>query len=299
MRDQAEKLREIARGFQHPAKGQIFKRQPAETETQARVITVTSGKGGVGKTNLTVNLALALANLGQRVLVIDADLGLANVEFLLEATPSYNLMDLLEDNCRLSDVVMDGPRGIKFISGGSGLYQLANLGDGQVHKLLSQVVQLDKWADIILIDTGAGLHRNVLNFVVAADEVIIITTPEPTAIADAYAMIKVYASHHGRAPLRLVVNRVLAQDEGQAVVDKLGKVALRFLDVGVASLGFIYEDPNVLRAVKKQVPVVIAHPDTVFSRCVDHIAQRLLYSKEVNAPVGIKGFFGRFLDMLR
>ncbi len=296
MRDQAEKLREMARGFQQPAKGQIIKQQ---TEARARVITVTSGKGGVGKTNLTVNLALALANLGQRVLVIDADLGLANVEFLLEASPRFSLMDILEDGCTLNDVVLNGPRGIKFISGGSGLYQLANLSDGQVKGILSQVVFFDKWADVILIDTGAGLHRNVLNFVVAADEVIIITTPEPTAIADAYAMMKAYAAQNGRAPLRLVVNRVLAMDEGQTVVDKLGKVAMRFLGFGIANLGLIYEDPNVLKAVKNQVPVVIAYPDTVFSRCIDHIAQRLLYSKEVNEPAGVKGFFSRFLNMLR
>jgi flagellar biosynthesis protein FlhG len=296
MRDQAERLREIARDFQQPVRSPVIKKQP---ETKARVITVTSGKGGVGKTNLTVNLALALASLGQRVLVIDADLGLANVEFLLGVTPRYNLMDLLEEDCGLNDIVMDGPRGIKFMSGGSGLYQLANLSDGQVHKILSQVVLFDKWADIILIDTGAGLHRNVLNFVVAADEVIIITTPEPTAIADAYAMMKAYAAHYGRAPLRLVVNRVLAMDEGQAVVDKLGKVSQRFLGVGIANLGLIYEDPNVLKAVKSQVPVVVAHPDTVSSRCIDHIAQRLLYGKDINEPAGVRGFFSRFLDMLR
>jgi flagellar biosynthesis protein FlhG len=295
MRDQAEKLRELARGFQATTKSPVIK-QP---ESRARVITVTSGKGGVGKTNLTVNLALALANLGQKVLVIDADLGLANVEFVLGASPRYNLLNLLDDGYRLSDIVMDGPRGIKFMSGGSGIHQLANLADNQLQRIVNQVVLFDKWANIILIDTGAGLHRNVLSFVMAADEVIIITTPEPTAIADAYAVMKAYAAHHGRAPLRLVVNRVLEMDEGQTAVDKLGKVAQRFLGIGLTSLGFIYEDPNVLKAVKGQVPVMVAHPDSISARCIDHIAQKLLYGKEVNQPTGIKGFFSRFLDMMR
>ncbi|MDT8901312.1 MinD/ParA family protein [Anaeroselena agilis] len=296
MRDQAERLRQLARGYQKAApKSPIIK----QSESRARVITVTSGKGGVGKTNLTVNLALALAKLGQKVLIIDADLGLANVEFVLGLTPKYNLLNLLDGGYDINDVVMDGPRGIKFMSGGSGIYQLANLSDAQVQKIIGEVVLFDSWANIILIDTGAGLHRNVLNFVMAADEVIIITTPEPTAIADAYAMIKAYAAHHGCAPLRLVVNRVLEAEEGQTVIDKLGKVAQRFLGVGVTNLGFVFEDPNVLKAVKSQVPVVVAHPETVSARCFDHIAQRLLYGREVNQPSGIKGFFSKFIDLIR
>lgn len=295
MRDQAERLRQIAQGHKTAVKSPIIK-QP---ESRARVITVTSGKGGVGKTNLTVNLALALADLGQKVLIIDADLGLANVEFVLGMSPKYNLLNLLDDGYHINDVVMDGPRGVKFMSGGSGIYQLANLSDAQIQKIINQVVLFDRWANVILIDTGAGLHRNVLNFVMAADEVIIITTPEPTAIADAYAVMKAYAAHYGCAPLRLVVNRVLEMDEGQMVVDKLGKVSQRFLGVGITSLGFVYEDPNVTKAVKNQVPVMVAHPETISARCIEHIAQRLLYGKEVNQPSGIKGFFSKFLDLIR
>jgi flagellar biosynthesis protein FlhG len=295
MADQAEKLRQLARGLHRQAPGPTVK-QP---ETRARVITVTSGKGGVGKTNLTVNLALALAALGQKVLIIDADLGLANVEFVLGTSPQYNMLNLLDDGFRITDVVTEGPRGIKFMSGGSGIYQLANLSDTQVQKIINQVVLFDRWANIILIDTGAGLHRNVLNFVLAADEVIVVTTPEPTAIADAYAIMKAYAVYHGRSPLKLVVNRVGAMDEGQTVVDKLSKVSLRFLGLPISSLGFVFEDQNVVRAVKSQVPLLLAHPDTVSSRCIENIANRLLYGKEANQSTGIKGFFSKFLDMMR
>lgn len=202
MRDQAEKLRQMARSPNPP--GQVMKKP----NTEARIIAVTSGKGGVGKTNLSVNLALAFAELGQKVLVIDADLGLANIEFLLGYSPAKNLLNLLEDDCNVSDIVVEGPRGVRFVSGGSGIYQLANITEPQLQKIISRFSVLDDWADIILIDTGAGIHRNVMSFVLAADEVVIITTPEPTAIADAYAMIKTYSTNYGQAPLHLVVNRV-------------------------------------------------------------------------------------------
>lgn len=294
MRDQAEKLRQMVQNSQSSYKSSIIK-QP---ESRARVITVTSGKGGVGKTNFTVNLALALSSLGQKVLVIDADFGLANVDVVLGCSAPYNMLKLLEEHCRLADIVADGPKGIKFMSGGSGIYQLANLSDAQLHYIISQITLFDKWADIILIDTGAGLSRNVLNFVMAADEVIIITTPEPTAITDAYAMMKTYSHYHGRAPLHLVVNRVLDMEEGQVVVEKLIKLALRFLSLKVQNLGFVYEDRSVINAVKNQVPLLISYPDAISSRCIEHIAQRMLYGENIPKPQGIKGFFNKFLEMI-
>jgi flagellar biosynthesis protein FlhG len=294
MRDQAEKLRQMVQLSQSTYKSPIIK-QP---ESKARVITVTSGKGGVGKTNLTVNLALALSGLGQKVLVIDADFGLANVDVVLGCSAPYNILHLLEDKHRLSDIVADGPKGIKFMSGGSGIYQLANLSDTQLQYIISQITLFDKWADIILVDTGAGLSRNVLNFVMAADEVIIITTPEPTAITDAYAMIKAYSYHHGQAPLNLVVNRILDMEEGQIVVDKLIKLAYRFLGVKIHSLGFVYEDRNLLNSVKSQVPLLISFPEAISSRCIENIAQRILYGDNIPKPQGIKGFFNKFLEMV-
>ena len=294
MRDQAEKLRQLVQKSHSNNKSPVIK-QP---EARARVVTITSGKGGVGKTNFTVNLALALASLGQKVLVIDADLGLANVDVVLGCSAPYNMLNLLENRYKLSDIVTDGPKGIKFMSGGSGIYQLANLSDIQLQHIISQITLLDKWADIILIDTGAGLNRNVLNFVMAADEVVIITTPEPTAITDAYAMIKAYSQHHGRAPLNLVINRVLDMEEGKAVVEKLIKLAYRFLGLKVQSMGFVYEDRNVVNAVKSQVPLLMLYPETISSRCIEHIAQRLLYGENIPKPQGIKGFFNRFLEMV-
>ena len=264
--------------------------------TQARVITVTSGKGGVGKTNFTVALAIAFARLGKKVLVIDADLGLSNVDVILGTSPPGNLLQVMQGGYSLNDVVADGPLGIKFISGGSGIYDLSNLSDVQLQYFLNQLGQFDSWADVILIDTGAGLNRMVLNFVMAADEVIVITTPEPTAVADAYAVIKTYASHGGTSPVRLVVNRVREVTEGNGVVNKLSKVTQRFLGLTLSHLGFVFEDRLVQKAVTSQVPLMIAYPDSVFARCIDKIAHTLTFGEEIMpSPRGIRGLFQRLL----
>jgi flagellar biosynthesis protein FlhG len=296
MRDQAENLRQLVENvYPKIPQSPVIKYAAAK----ARVVTVTSGKGGVGKTNLTVNLALAMAKLGRNVLVIDADLGMANVDVVLGCSASHTILNLLEDGVTLNDIITEGPCGIKFVSGGSGICSLANLGDHDLKKIVGQIAAVDGWADIILIDTGAGLNKNVLNFVVAADEVIIITTPEPTAITDAYAIMKAYASYNGSAPLRLVVNRVQEQDEGSFVVNKLINVALRFLGLSVSNLGFVYEDRNMLRAVKSQTPLVLSYPDTISAKCIAEIANRLMYGDEVVQTSGLKGFFNKFFTLIR
>ncbi len=299
MKDQAEKLRQMAKSVFAPLDklptGRIIKNSVSK---KSRVITVTSGKGGVGKTNFTVNLALALANCKQHVLVIDADLGMANVDVILGCWAPYSMMNLLEDNLDINDVIMDGPRGIKFLSGGSGVHELANLSQQNLEIVIKKITLFDDWADIILVDTGAGINRNVINFVMAADEVILITTPEPTAITDAYALIKTFASLQGTAPLKLVVNRVIDQAEGQAVVEKLISVARRFLNISISELGYVYDDRHVTQAVKKQTPLLILYPDAVSSQCIDTIAYEVAYGQKITLPKGIKGFFLKFLDRM-
>ena len=291
MNDQANKLRQMNE-MMGSNRSPILK----PILTQARVITVTSGKGGVGKTNFTVALAIAFARLGKKVLVIDADLGLSNVDVILGTSPPGNLLQVMQGGYSLNDVVADGPLGIKFISGGSGIYDLSNLSDVQLQYFLNQLGQFDSWADVILIDTGAGLNRMVLNFVMAADEVIVITTPEPTAVADAYAVIKTYASHGGTSPVRLVVNRVREVTEGNGVVNKLSKVTQRFLGLTLSHLGFVFEDRLVQKAVTSQVPLMIAYPDSVFARCIDKIAHTLTFGEEIMpSPRGIRGLFQRLL----
>lgn len=295
MHDQAEKLRQMV-------ESNSFTGNAAEQRVQtkaARVITVTSGKGGVGKTNFTVNLALALSKLGKRVLILDADLGMANVDVVLGCSARYNLLHLLEDGLSMQDIVVDAPGGIKFISGGSGIYQLANLSEQQLQNIIHQVMACDDWADIILVDTGAGLNKGVMKFVIAADEVIIITTPEPTAITDAYAMMKAYAGYQGVAPLRLIVNRVIEKEEGDLVVGKLMNVAMRFLGLPITELGFVYEDRNLVKAVKSQKPLMEAYPGAISAKCIMDIAERMIESDELKKTSGLRGFFDRFLMMMR
>ena len=290
MNDQANRLRQMNE-MMGASRSAILK----PIQTQARVITVTSGKGGVGKTNLTVALAVAFARLGKKVLILDADLGLSNVDVILGASAPGNLFQVIHNGLDLNDVVADGPLGIKFISGGSGIYDLSNLSDSQIQYFLHQVGQFDNWADIILIDTGAGLNRMVLNFVLAADEVVVVTTPEPTAVADAYAVIKAYAAKGGQSPVRLIVNRVRELVEGEGVLNKLAKVSQRFLGLPISHLGFIFEDRMVQKSVTSQVPLMVAYPDSVAARCIDRIAHSLIYGEDLPVPRGIRGLFQRLL----
>ena len=290
MNDQANRLRQL-NDMMGSSRSAILK----PIQTQARVITVTSGKGGVGKTNLTVAVAVAFARLGKKVLILDADLGLSNVDVILGASAPGNLFQVIHNGLNLNDVVADGPLGIKFISGGSGIYDLSNLSDSQIQYFLHQVGQFDNWADIILIDTGAGLNRMVLNFVLAADEVIVVTTPEPTAVADAYAVIKAYAAQGGQSPIRLIVNRVRELAEGEGVLNKLSKVSQRFLGLSISHLGFIFEDRMVQKSVTSQVPLMIAYPDSVAARCIDRIAHSLVFGEDLPVPRGIRGLFQRLL----
>ncbi len=295
MWDQAERLRNMVRNIPSKSKSAVIKAPRAKP----RVITITSGKGGVGKTNFTVNIALALAKLGKKVLVIDADLGMGNVDVVLGCNATYNISHLLEKGFSIEQIVIEGPFGIKFISGGSGIHKLANLTNLQLTHIMNQITLLDDWAEIILIDTGAGINQGVMNFVIAADEVIIVTTPEPTSITDAYAMMKTFVNHCGTGVLKLVVNRVMEVDEGDVATEKLIKVASNFLGLSLHSLGIIYEDSNLIRAVKKQVPFLLAFPDTLSSRCIEQIASRLLYGENHKKSSGIKGFFDNLVGLMR
>ncbi len=300
MKDQAEKLRQMTQGLFTPTEkspaGRIIKNS---IFPPPRVITVTSGKGGVGKTNFTVNLALALAECGQKVLIIDADLGMANVDVVLGCLAPYNMMSFLENDLTMDDIIVNGPRGIKFLSGGSGVQELANLSQQDLERIIKKIIQFDHWADVILVDTGAGINRNVINFVMAADEVILVTTPEPTAITDAYALMKTFVGFQGTAPLKLVVNRVVNDAEGQAVVERLGQVAERFLNLSISKLGFVQEDPAVMQAVKKQIPLLILFPQTLAARCIDKIAYQMIYGEKITISKGIKGFFSKLLNRMR
>lgn len=263
-----------------------------------RVITVTSGKGGVGKTTFTINLAISLAELGQRVFIIDADLGTANIDVLLNLHPKYNLTHIINKEKELLDIIVEGPGGIHVIPGGSGLQYLANMEDRQFDYLISNLQMLEQYADIIIIDTGAGLSKNVINFVLAADSVIVVTTPEPHSITDAYAIMKVLDEHKFNTSPYLLLNKVDSLKEYQDISSKIIEVANRFLSLKISALGYILEDPVVPKANRRLVPFFLEYPDAAATRCVKNIAQQLLNpEKELQPLVNNRNFFSKIKDL--
>jgi flagellar biosynthesis protein FlhG len=287
MADQAERLREIVRGTGN--KNLI---------NQTRVIAVTSGKGGVGKTNFSVNMGIALAKLGARPLLVDADLGLANVDVIMGVLPPYNLGHVILGEKKITDVMINGPAGLRIIASGSGVYKLANLSEKSLEQCLQELNEIEKYTDIMIIDTGAGLSKNVLKFVLAAGEVVIVTTPEPTAITDAYGVIKVVASSDPSTLIWLVINMVRNDSEGNQVVDRLTTVSKRFLGVDLLPLGFIPYDPIIPRAVKEQQPFIISHPRSMAGQSVNQIARNLLSNGMENIN-HTTSFFDRLIEKFR
>jgi flagellar biosynthesis protein FlhG len=264
-----------------------------------RVITVTSGKGGVGKSNIVVNLGLAFARMGQKVLMIDADLGLANLDILLGLNPRFTMHDLLSLRRSLSEVLVEGPEGIKILPASSGIPELADLDKHQKMFLLDELDEYSENVDVVLIDTGAGISRNVLFFNIAALERIVVANNEPTSITDAYALIKVLASKHGETHFKLLVNGLSKPQEGEMVYRTMMKVTERFLGKGISLeyLGVIPYDEAIPRAVLKQQPVLSLFPRAKVSQCFTSLAKRLWDS---SAPTemgsNIKFFWRRLLQ---
>ncbi len=265
-------------------------------ESKPRIIAITSGKGGVGKTNLTVNLAIALGMEGHRVIVIDADLGTANVDVVLGSMSRKHLLNLLEDDVELSDVLIHGPYGVNYISGGSGIEKAKTFTRAQRKILMEKLLGCSKLADIILVDTGAGLGKTVMDFILAADEVILVTTPEPTALTDAYAVMKAYSMYSRKKNLKLVVNRIYDINESREVTEKLEKTSKKFLNMPVKCLGYIYEDRNVMVSVRNQKPFYAVQPNTLASKCIQAMVDNLLYGKEKVVKQGWRGFLRQIFN---
>lgn len=264
MKDQAEALREM------------MKDTPRSSNSKTRIITVASGKGGVGKTNLSTNLAIAYSKIGKKTVLMDADLGLANVNVILGTIPKYNLYHLIRKQKTMKDIIIDTPYGIQLVAGASGFSKLANLSDEELNTFIRELSELNT-ADIIVIDASAGVNSNVLSFVAAADDVIIVTTPEPTAITDAYGIIKIVATEIENLNLniKLVVNRVGSVNEGKRVAERVINIASQFLNLKVDYLGYIFEDSVVGDAVRMQKPFLVLDSRAKASACVSQIVNRL------------------------
>ncbi|MDF2814965.1 MAG: MinD/ParA family protein [Paenibacillus sp.] len=291
MSDQAQSLRNLIRNQQ-------------ETRTaNTRIITVTSGKGGVGKSNFTLNFALTLQAQGYKVLVFDADIGLANIDVLMGISSKYSLYHLLKREKTIFEIIHKGYNDLEFIAGGSGFNDLIRLSEEEIDYFADQVSQLNGYVDYIIFDTGAGLSKETLKFIVAANETIVVTTPEPTSITDAYAIIKMVNSMNLDVHFKLVINRVTEAREGKLTADKISMVAKKFLDIDIPTLGYVEDDSSVSKAVKRQVPFTIAYPNCSASKSIEQLVERFIAGETIPeqgpAVVGVKGFLNKMLNLLK
>ena len=247
----------------------------AQESPCTHVITVTSGKGGVGKTNVVVNLAVGLARVGKRVLVLDADLGLGNIDVLLGLVPRYTLEQVLCGSQHLSDIILQGPAGIQVLPAGSGLPHLTSLTDSQQLILQTELEYVAGTVDVLLIDTGAGVSPNVTYFAAAAQETIVVVSPEPTSLTDAYALIKVLSRQHRERRFNVLVNMVKNQREAAQTFRKLDVAAERFLNIRLEYLGFIPLDDYLPMSVIEQKAVIERFPCSPASRAFIQLAKKV------------------------
>jgi flagellar biosynthesis protein FlhG len=240
-----------------------------------KIITITSGKGGVGKTNIVANLGYALCRFGKKVLVFDADLGLGNLDVLLGLAPQYNLSHVIRGEKQLKDVVMDGPGRLKILPAASGIQEMTSLTREERHLIFSQLSDYITEFDIMLIDTAAGISANVIYFNINADEILVVATPEPTSITDAYALMKVLSVKHDTANFKLIVNSAANEKEAEDVFNQLKLVTGRFLDISLEYYGSVMQDANIPKGVRQQKAVSELAPLTKASRCFAALARKV------------------------
>ena len=264
------------------------------TPTAARVFAVTSGKGGVGKTNVVANLAAALSGAGRRVMVVDADLGLANLDLFLGIRPTYTLADFFAGTRPLADVIVNGRHGITLLPAASGVPEVTALSEEQKIVFLTELDALTHDVDLVLVDTGSGISDTVTYFATAAQEIVVVVTPEPSSLTDAYALVKVLARRHQEKRFWILANGVDGAPQAQQVYDVLSRTALRFLNASMDLLGWIPRDPELERAVARSQLVLTASPGSPSARALSSIASRLdRFSREATYVKGSPQFFFR------
>ena len=287
--DQAEQLRNIIKASSRPQR------------PLARVITVTSGKGGVGKSNTAINLAIQFRKMGQRVIILDADFGLANIEIMFGTVPKHNLCDLIYQGKNIKDIITWGPMEVGFISGGSGIAGMSNLSRDYLNYIIQNLAELDEMADTIIVDTGAGISDAVLEFLVASGEILLVTTPEPTSITDSYSLLKALGRHprysSETTQIKVIANKVMNETEAEALYAKLEAVVDRSLKVPISYLGMIPQDIQLARAVMQQTPVSLDNPKARSAVAYEVIAAKLM-NKELNKNVTRRGMAAFFSHMI-
>lgn len=292
MLDQAERLRRMVKG-----ESGLDESNSKEQDPKTKIITVTSGKGGVGKSNFVVNIAIALQREGKKVLIFDADLGMGNDDVLMGIYPKYSVFDVIKGK-DIEDIVIEGPEGVKLLPGGSGLNQIEDLEQYERDEFLKKLESLLGF-DYILMDTGAGINKSVLAFMACSDEVIILTTPEPTSLTDAYSLVKAADHFKIKNKAKVVVNKAFDLDEGKETFNKFKMAVDRFLSVEVTYLGCILDDRKLVQSVKDQKPVVIAHPYSDASKSINIICHNLLSEAidDIHIKSTAKGLFKKIFNL--
>jgi flagellar biosynthesis protein FlhG len=295
--DQASRLRQLVAG--QPTL------QPDESVPGCHIVSVLSGKGGVGKTLIATNLSIAMAARGHRVILFDMDMGLANADIVLGVEANGTWSEVLKGRRSLDDVVIEAPGGIAFVPGSSGIAELADLSEFERHQLMAAMQQIESRYDVVVLDCGAGISRNVLGFAATANTILVVTTPEPTSMTDAYATIKVIphlsanrsASLDAAGGIGLIVNSANSRREGREVYERISGVAARFLQLPVSDSGFILRDEHVPAAIRERYPLLLRYPRCPASGCIQAIAAGL--SREIGKPRPDQGLFYRLVKMFR
>lgn len=286
--DQAEQLR-------------IIKANQIKSKPLARVMTVTSGKGGVGKSNVSINLAIQFRKMGKKVIILDADFGLANIEIMFGAVPKHNLYDLIYQGKSIRDIITWGPMDVGFISGGSGIAGMSNLDREYLNYIIQNLSELDTLTDVIIVDTGAGISDAVLEFLVSSGEILLITTPEPTSITDSYSLLKALNRHSrfkmDNTQVKVIANRVDNEEDGTDLFLKLNAVVTKYLKIPITYLGAVPRDEQLAKAVMQQSPISMQNPNAKSAKAYEEIAMKLM-DKEVSTSVpkrGMAAFFSHIL----
>lgn len=287
MNDQANRLREIV-------KNQV-NYEPIDHEI--KVYSILSGKGGVGKTNLSVNLAIKLQEMGKRVILIDADVGMSNAHLVMGIKTKYTVLDLLENNLNLEDIIAKGPYGVDLITGGEDLFLLDKLDKDSQEEILLNLADLGDY-DIILIDNGAGITKHTVSFTLLADEIILVTTPEPTSITDAYRVLKTISVNELKNKVKVIINQVADGVTGEEAFNKLLKTSEQFLDIELENLGYIFTDVRVSKAIMDQSPIVVKYPNALASENISQIGAKLIGDKYYKDNISsLKQFKNRIIKL--
>lgn len=290
MLDQAQKLRQLVQQQNKDSNEQ------RENISRPKIITVTSGKGGVGKSNFVVNLSIALQKMGKKVLIFDADMGLGNDDVLMGFLPKYSVYDVIFGSKEIEEVLVEGPFGVKLLPGGTGVSKIEQMTDKQRDSFLAKLTCLED-LDYIIMDTGAGVNRDVLGFISCCEELIVITTPEPTSLTDAYSLLKAVSHFKIRDNAKVIVNRTIESKEGESTFNKFNNAVSKFLNIDLQYLGYLSDDKKLVQAVRKQQPFLISYPNSDVAKDLNYIADKIIGLETYKKESSIQDFFKKIFNI--